>query len=494
MCVRRARRDDHRPRRFRPWILRVVTTATLTAVFTQTSTARGDEVDVTLPSRLVSSDQTPASVATVTLRKFPYPYRAMLSIASDADGLTLSKFMLIHRYLNTDEHTLLGKGLGLDIADSYFFFIGTDRPGFCDSYGTRWADQMSYFSRLSTTDLHNAKAIQVFVHGGWIDSLHSLGDFSMQNEKNTRFARRFAVTAVNEMKVNRLALDIWINHGNRSNVGNFGDPESTYQKGDLSESKYYVSDLMVPAGIHFIWTRRDSDFGRKAMLYPIVLRDGRRVWGFYRFTDDGYSDKGQVLWNWSPLKLGEQLSAVHLQELEKSGSYSIIAQHLGGDAAKLPFYGDNLEGLVRLMREYRAGRLLVTRTSRLLHYELAQRFLQYSVDVKGGRVGIHAREIADPVLGHHVPTLAELRGITFYTAHPARTDLYIGNTLVAPTETVRNPRDQTGSASIGVRWWPAQTGDLTHVLPEKLQMPSHRTGPPTPMPRVWQEDSSWGSN
>lgn len=48
----------------------------------------------------------------VTLRKFPYPYRAALAICSDIDGCTSKVFLEVHRYLNLD--------FGLPVADSFW--------------------------------------------------------------------------------------------------------------------------------------------------------------------------------------------------------------------------------------------------------------------------------------------------------------------------------------------------------------------------------------
>jgi hypothetical protein len=47
----------------------------------------------------------------IKLRKFPYPFRAMLSICSDIDGTTPKEFEEYHRYLNTNSKTLHGRGL-----------------------------------------------------------------------------------------------------------------------------------------------------------------------------------------------------------------------------------------------------------------------------------------------------------------------------------------------------------------------------------------------
>lgn len=52
------------------------------------------------------------------LRKFPFPYDAMLAISSDIDNATVKKFEDYHQFLNTKEQTSHGQGLGLDIGDS----------------------------------------------------------------------------------------------------------------------------------------------------------------------------------------------------------------------------------------------------------------------------------------------------------------------------------------------------------------------------------------
>lgn len=52
-----------------------------------------------------------------SIRRYPLPYRAMLAICSDIDQARIDTFREIHRFLNTEADTYLGKGLGLDIAE-----------------------------------------------------------------------------------------------------------------------------------------------------------------------------------------------------------------------------------------------------------------------------------------------------------------------------------------------------------------------------------------
>jgi hypothetical protein len=57
----------------------------------------------------------------VTLRKFPYPFRAALTICSDIDGTdTLENFLATQNFLNTERDTDMGLGIGLEIGNSFF--------------------------------------------------------------------------------------------------------------------------------------------------------------------------------------------------------------------------------------------------------------------------------------------------------------------------------------------------------------------------------------
>ena len=59
----------------------------------------------------------------VGLRKFPYPYKAALAICSDIDNTeTLEEFLEIQKFLNTNTMTSLGRGLGLEIGNSFLMY------------------------------------------------------------------------------------------------------------------------------------------------------------------------------------------------------------------------------------------------------------------------------------------------------------------------------------------------------------------------------------
>src|SRR3954452_3866685 len=111
----------------------------------------------------------------VTLLRHPYPYRSMLAISSDCDGTTLALFEDLHRFLNTEEETPFGPGLGLDIADSMWVFARAPAEG------ATLADQALSAKAGLVVDAPEdmAPILAHYVEAGWIDTLHSIGDFSL---------------------------------------------------------------------------------------------------------------------------------------------------------------------------------------------------------------------------------------------------------------------------------------------------------------------------
>lgn len=57
-----------------------------------------------------------------SLRALPYPYRAMLAIASDLDETPgIGVYLESMRYLNTRADTPMGPGVGLEVGNSLYF-------------------------------------------------------------------------------------------------------------------------------------------------------------------------------------------------------------------------------------------------------------------------------------------------------------------------------------------------------------------------------------
>ncbi|MCL6443266.1 MAG: hypothetical protein K6T83_07405 [Alicyclobacillus sp.] len=403
-------------------------------------------------------------VKVLGMRKFPYPYKAMLAICSDADHQTLRKFNLIHRFLNTTETTPMGKGLGLDISDSLFMYNGSNLLSDVDYTGAPISRELTYFRGL-TQERYAGDILDAYIHAGWIDTIHTYGDFSMTDQRKTRFSRDLAIHAIHTLQTHGDALSVWVDHGNKSNVDNFGSYGRArffnYQQGANPRSPYYHTDLLIPYGVRFVWGgEEESTFGHSSIIYPIRLPDGRKVWGFHRYTSLGYSPRFGTEWIWTVDRLAQQLTPSNLALLERNHQYAIVGQHLAADNEVIPLPRNAVLALRRLATEYRQGRILVARTSRLLRYNVSQRYLRYYVTQEDGKAIVHFTSVDDPMFGAHPASLADVRGVTFYTTDPSRTEIRIGSMPLDPSLVQRNASDGR-APSISVKWYPLDTTDYS---------------------------------
>lgn len=408
-----------------------------------------------IPEAILNSSNEISDSQNKDLRKFPYPYSAMLAICSDIDDATLEEFKNYHRFLNTKEQTANGEGIGLDISDSMWLYMADNAGYKVDKYGNGVDNIMTFFKGIDKSSRHNSDEIINFTKCGWIDSLHSFGDFSTKNERNSSFNRALAVAGWETLKTINFKPVVWINHGNKSNKQNFGAYGTSnfmnYQQGDNPNSSYYHTDLTIPNGIKYVWNSiSDYNFGHDYPLYEISLRDGKKVWGFYRYTNNMVN--GRIEWTWVPKHLHKQLTQVNLDSIVSNKQYSIVGQHFGVDAEDL-FHDENIKSL-RLLKQYEVdGKILVARTSRLLDYANVHKYIMYNKVNDNGKTYINITNINDPIFGKHVPTLDNIRGITFYCDDPQNTVLLLNKTKVSSEELKINPKDETGKYSISVKWF-----------------------------------------
>lgn len=406
----------------------------------------------------------PVNDPNLKVRKFPFPYEGMLAISSDIDSTSLTEFEDYHRFLNTKEKTPYGQGLGLDIADSAWMYMADNYSDPLDKEGHSLASSMSYFQGLDSKTPKDADKITHYFKAGWIDSLHTYGDFS-RNDKKTLFTRELADAAWKEMKTSGFMPKVWINHGTETNVQNFGayTPKGffQYQAGDDPKSPYYHTDLTVGNGIRFVWNSEAvSQFSYKDPLFTLKLRDGKQVWGFYRYAYEVV--KGKRLWTWEVHELPRQLTQQHLDEVYKNEKYSIITQHLGKGADALAFNPKDVQAL-RLLKTYQDdGKILISRTEHLLNYARVNHYIRYSVLQSEGKFYINLTKIEDPVLGESTPTLEDIRGLNFYVNDPERYTLLLDSKPISDQDLQYNGADKTGSKSIGIKWFEPDYTDYTH--------------------------------
>jgi len=374
------------------------------------------------------------------MRPFPCPYSTMLAICSDIDGTTPDEFEAYHKYLNTERDTQMGQGLGLDVGDSFWMYMGGDSGADADSKGRGQDAVMTWFEGVSDTP-KNAKLIAYYFKRGWIDAIHSYGDFSRDDTTDTRFSRALAEQAATALSARDVFPTVWINHGNEANTQNFEiGSRVSYRQGARPGTPFYHADITIPAGIKFIWfSDNDKRFGRHNILYPVTLADGRKVWGFRRYTAD-----------WSTHGLHMQLCDANLDYCTAIGAPVIVTQHLGGGSTYHPLGTAARQALLGLAARQGRGEILVARTSRLLEYLRVRDHLVFAVS-HGQTVDILG--VDDPQLGYDPsPTLDMLRGMTFYVQDKDTASIRVGGEPVDEALLVR-AGDETGRDTIGIAWF-----------------------------------------
>ncbi|WP_435099421.1 hypothetical protein [Halorubrum sp. N11] len=423
----------------------------------------------------------------VERRKFPYPYSAMLAIANDIDGSDIQKFEELHRFLNTESDTPIGTGVGLDISDSFWMYNLADYS-INDETQYLGPDTISYWKGHSSDTVQDAAKIKRYINCGWIDSLHSYGDFSRVGG----FNRDHAEKAIQELKEEDIEITTWINHGDSYNSQNFeGSNLSQSWGGDQRDTASYHTDITLEYGIKYIWIRRrgENNIGCDTVIEPVSLWDGQQVWGFKRYVaDQGISafiryrlrnlvdilkragfmsipiaDRNTAKL-WHPERLDEQLSVENLNEIVNNEQYLIVGQHLGCRDRLLP--ESARKSLKRLRKRQDDGKILVARTSRLLEYNRVSQFLEYDITTEGDRSNIEIERIRDPLLGEQTPSIEQVRGVTFYTDNPSKTDIYLAGDPIPESNIQRNPTDGE-SSSIGVQWFEPDKVDYTVPATER---------------------------
>lgn len=420
--------------------------------------------EVRAPSSTAAGDS-----SSVSLRPFPYPFRAALAVCNDADQLTADSFRRLHGFLSTEADTEWGPGLALPLGGSFFMFRSPDSP-----------NEFTVFDRLSSVITDDGEFILECAQRGILDVLHTYGCFT----DPTHFTRGLAETAIETLRARGIRIKTWVNHGPPTNVQCMGTHECW--QGDTVGTPGYHADLTVGYGVRWVWTGtemtdrtaldasrsisrvdrvgrvkrriRGADDLHKHLVEPHTLRDDQRVRSFYRYS--GLSGRTPVLDD-----LPGQLSAANLDELVRVGGYAIVYQHLAvrrlrpgfGVGAYRPvdknwFSPAELEAFRRLARRYRDGEIWVAPTTHLLRYRDAHEGLRWSArqTPEGDAICIEP-ELSGADNRRLSPD--DLAGLTFYCDQPetTRVDLQGADTLEVVRCVRPNPADATGRRSITIR-------------------------------------------
>lgn len=420
----------------------------------------------TPPAGVIQKPMPGLSKNLVTLRPFPYPYRAGLAICNDIDGTkTLERFLTIQEFLNTGNDTRMEQGLGLEIGNSFFPYTPDDSFGY---FSSRPADR---------------EVIETLIKSGYIDCLHSFGDGA--------HSRADVLRALDELERSGCKLDVWVDHSRAPS--NFGK-DTTPGLGDVPGSPIYHADATLAYGIKFVWMGRGSSIVghgvpfslgsfthlfdpahpghttrniAKELVKTILAYMGNRRFAIHchnRLVRVACLRDGQYVYEfnrcnnyWRGLAYGHNrvglayvIRRKALTSLIDAGGYMIIYTHLGIGPDDSPLIPTETQNALRGLAEaYRVGEIYVSTTSRLLSYHLNHCCLQWSYGVSDeGWTLITIHGVADPLFGPHLPTVEELQGITFYVPDRRKANIRLGNDQLTTIE--RNAGDHTGKESINV--------------------------------------------
>jgi len=381
----------------------------------------------------------------------------MFAISSDLDhAISLPAYLEFMKYLNTSQDTCYGRGLDLEISNSFWFF------------NTEKDNQLSYFQGLSTLESKFAGVCRELWKSGHIDTLHSYGNFNRGD-----FRRSFAEKALEALDKHGVDIPVWVNHGNDNNLQNIGD--FPFSPGANPASKAYHFDLLKEYGLRFFWTGRTTHVSGQDTIFSLgnylqrklqnlalktkyrkvqrplpdpanrllmqsSLEDGNHILEFQRFI----SRYGEVK-NTDIHDLGLQLTRGNLSSLVKSEGYMLLYTHMNENLPESQALPVRVEAGFRRLAEYSQQKvLLVTTTSRLLQYADTREHLGWKTVSSSGLTEVHFfRDDKRPL------TPKELQGVTLYCTEPEQTALFCGEERLSAQT---NPADSSGRSSLSVVW------------------------------------------
>jgi hypothetical protein len=396
--------------------------------------------------------------ADVSVRPFPYPYRAALAICSDLDETPAAQdYFDLAAFLNTTDATRLGRGIGLEVGNTIYF----DMP----------PDQFSYWNG----DEAARARLRALIASGHVDCLHSFGDLAT--------TRAHAGRALDELARHGCELKVWIDHAVAPS--NFGADIMAGQ-GDVVSSPVYHADLTCAFGIDYVWRGRvTSVIGqdaprrlagiasvkhpaasavtvakeaakgvlgrlgapkyechpRNAVVWESSLRSGQPVYEFLRSNPSW----GGISVHETAAGFGEVMTPEFLNRLTARGGASILYTHFGKTPVRgqlAPSMRPSLEALARASGD---GELLVTTTRRLLDWCVARRGVSWTVERDAAGLVI---DVSTAAIRRRGPVA--LDGLSFYVGDTGRASVLVDG---VPAPGVRhNPADATGRPSVSLPW------------------------------------------
>lgn len=394
----------------------------------------------------------------ITLRRIPYPYRAVLCISNDIDGTDTVE---VHHEIQS----FMRRGIGVDFSNTFFPFHDENKFSF---FSSRSGDKETIIAQIQS---------------GEIDAIHSFG------EKND-FSRRDAETALAELRQSNCRINIWIDHAESpSNLCK----HRFVGHGDSPDRREYHFDLLYNFGIRYIWTERLSNivgqetpltvqsvlrifdkshpngsflqmtktaakiflswlgvqkydfFKTNLLVKPAVMQDNRPIYEFIRFNNHC---KGAAVGD-SFEDLHYLISKRVLERLKKVEGFSIVYIHLGKKFNLASREAKRTVAALRnLRKEFDSGQILLWRLEKILNYSLIVRHLRWDWNHKNGIHQINIQSIDDPLGLFPLSSEENLKNITFYIPNGAEIELRCRGKKILGAR--RNPPDHRGQESITI--------------------------------------------
>ncbi len=411
--------------------------------------------------------------STVELRKYPHPYSAAVTVASDIDNATCNRFSAVHALFcgsdvirpGTVDWETLGltedsrwhnaaaggvPGLGLDLADS-FFLIADDV-----SMGMYRFDPLTRAFGEDWSDGRNAcDAIKRWLRQGQIDTFHGFLHYTRSQvlpllEEFYRWCDREGVAKP----------CAWINHSVpvcpsgichdsfRPNkyyalareiaryvigplTGRKRRPiywRQPWYHGARPGSPYYINDILKANGLKYVWLEAGQDEipnridlpeyrhgGRSSILEPVTMDDGVRYYRFRRCYGKVDAPAGvTVALRTSDIAFDASrlFSEANLEHLFSVHGTCILFTHWTL-ARNLPIQDETIGNFERVRAWRDRGKIWVAPLSKLLEWTRLRAFLKYSAVRGPDRLAIDIGSVEDPVFGRQNPAPQDLQGLAF---------------------------------------------------------------------------------
>jgi hypothetical protein len=411
------------------------------------------------------------SPAAVELLKFPYPYQAAVTVASDIDNASYDRFTAIHALLcgrevirpGTAEWQTLGlstssawfdataggvPGLGLELADS-FFLIGDEV-----TMGMYREDSAGCFKEDSSDSHNAAEAIRGWIQTGQVDTYH--GFLHYTREQVLPLLEDFYAWCDTH---GVLKPRVWANHSRqvspsglcpsslrpnramllarglvRATVGPMlGRARRSLQyvtawyEGAVPGSKRYINDVLAANGLRYVWLNIDDVVSNQAALpekmwgdRPSILDivkmdDGVQYFRFPRCMGKpgGPAQAGLCLrQSAETVDTSCLFTEENLQDLCRRQGTCILFTHWTLKRS-FPIQDETIEHFDRVRRHRDAGRIWVAPLGRLLEWTRRRTFLKYAVRPEADRWVIDVEGVDDPISGFATLELEPCRGLAW---------------------------------------------------------------------------------